>query len=98
MALRFDLNPPRELAHTLLTALARSALCTGFYACILDALLRGGAMTIFPIMLCMVDDLAVRTHCICRLHPKCKFCISRFQPAPARTLHSSNPPEHTRMF
>ena len=41
MALRFDLNPPRELAHIILTALARSAQCTEFYACILDALLCG---------------------------------------------------------
>jgi hypothetical protein len=52
MALRFDLNPTRELANTFLTALARSAQCTGFYACILDALLCGGAMTIPTIMLC----------------------------------------------
>jgi len=46
MALRFDLNPPRELAHTLLTVLARSAQCTGFYAWILDALSRARAPTI----------------------------------------------------
>ena len=42
---------PRELAHISLTALARSAQCTGFYAWILDALLRGGAMTILTVML-----------------------------------------------
>jgi hypothetical protein len=71
MALRFDLNPPRELAHIILTALARSAQCTEFYACILDALSRGGAMTV-PTIICAVhgDNLAVRTHCICPLHPK----------------------------
>jgi hypothetical protein len=46
MALRFDLNPPRELANTFLTALARSAQCTGFYAWILDALSRARALTI----------------------------------------------------
>ena len=45
MALRFDLNPPRELAHTLLTVLARSAQCTGFYEWILDALSRARAHT-----------------------------------------------------
>ena len=46
MALRFDLNPPRELANTFLTALARSAQCTGFYEWILDALSRARALTI----------------------------------------------------
>jgi hypothetical protein len=37
---------PRELAHISLTALARSAQCTGFYAWILDALSRARALTI----------------------------------------------------
>jgi hypothetical protein len=46
MALRFDLNPPRELPNTFLTALARSAQCTGFYAWIVDALSRARALTI----------------------------------------------------
>jgi hypothetical protein len=46
MALRFDLNPPRELPKTFLTALARSAQCTGFYAWILDALSRARTRTI----------------------------------------------------
>ena len=98
MALRFDLNPLRELAHILLTALARSAQCTGFYAWSLDARLRDGALTILTGMTTAMHNLAVRTHCTCRLHSNSKFCISQFQPTPARTLHSSNPPEHTRMF
>ena len=38
-------NPPIELPHTLLTALARVARWTGFYARGLDALARGGAST-----------------------------------------------------
>ena len=98
MALRFDLNQVRVRAHTLLTALARSAQCTGFYARSLDARLGDGALTILTDMTTAMHNLAVRTHCTCRLHPNSKFCISQFQPTPARTLHSSNPPEHTRMF
>ena len=98
MALRFDLNQARVRAHTLLTALARSAQCTGVYAWSIDACLRDGALTILTGMTTAMHNLAVRTHCTCRLHPNSKFCISQFQPTPARTLHSSNPPEHTRMF
>ena len=54
MALRFDLNQARVRAHTLLTALARSAQCTGFYAWILDALSRARALTISKSMLHVV--------------------------------------------
>ena len=45
-ALRFDLNALRVLAHTFLTALARSAQWSGIYAWHLDALVRIGALTI----------------------------------------------------
>jgi hypothetical protein len=45
MALRFESNPLRVTPHISLTALARSAQRTGFYACIVDALLRGSVMT-----------------------------------------------------
>ena len=48
---RAHTSHPRELAHISLTALARSAQCTGFYAWLLDALLRGGAMAILTVML-----------------------------------------------
>ena len=53
---------PRELAHISLTALARSAQCTGFYAWILDALLRGGAMTILTVMLARCEISRYVTH------------------------------------
>ena len=75
MALRFGLNRMRELAHISLTALARSAQRTGFYVHRVDALALGGALTILTGMTTTMHDLAVRTHCTCLLHPKCKFCI-----------------------
>ena len=50
--LRVRTHAPCELSHVSLTALARSAQRTGFYACILDALSRGSVMTIPTIMLC----------------------------------------------
>ena len=40
MALRFDLNPTRELKNTILIALVCSAQCTGVLACIIDAISR----------------------------------------------------------
>ena len=43
---RAPTNPPRELPHIFLTALARFARWTGVYACCLDALVRSGVMTI----------------------------------------------------
>ena len=49
--LRADSNPPCELPHIFLTALARSAQCTGVYACCLDALVRSGVVTIMTSML-----------------------------------------------
>ena len=98
MSLRFDSTQLREIPHVSLNALARSAQRTGFYAPSFDALSLGGALTILTGMTTAMHNLAVRTHCTCRLHPTSKFCISQFQPAPARTLHSSNHPEHTRMF
>ena len=45
MALRFDLNPSRELKNTILIALVCSAQCTGVLACIIDAISRDSAMT-----------------------------------------------------
>ena len=75
MALRFGLNHLRESAHISLTALARSAQRTGFYARSLDALSFGGALSILTGMTTAVHNLVVRTHCTCLLHPKCKFCI-----------------------
>ena len=98
MTLRFGLNQLREIAHVSLTALARSVQRTGFCVRSLDALSLGGSLAILTGMTADMHNLAVRTHCTCRLHPTSKFCISQFQPAPARTLHSSNHPEHTRMF
>ena len=44
MALRFGLNPPRELAHCFLTALSRVERWTGFYECELDAMARDGGL------------------------------------------------------
>ena len=52
MALCFDSNQARVLVNTFLTARARSAQWTGFYACTLDALSRGSVMTIPTIVLC----------------------------------------------
>ena len=46
MDLRFESNPLRVTPHISLTALARSAQCTGFYAWILDALSHARALTI----------------------------------------------------
>jgi hypothetical protein len=54
-ALRFDLNAPCVLAHTSLTALARSVQWTGFYACCLDALGRSGVVTIMTSMLAAIS-------------------------------------------
>ena len=45
MALRFDLNPTRELKSTILIALVCSAQCTGVITCILDAVSCETAMT-----------------------------------------------------
>ena len=60
MALRFGSNAPRELAHILLTALARLAQWAGFYVRRLVALVRNGAFTILTVTAAMHDDLAVR--------------------------------------
>ena len=46
--LRFDSNYARDLANTVLIALARSAQWTGFYACHFDALVCISALTILP--------------------------------------------------
>ena len=45
MTLRFDLNPPCEPAHILLTALARVARWTGVYAWGIDARAHGDDLT-----------------------------------------------------
>ena len=60
--LRATSNDPCELSHISLTALARSAQCSGFYAWILDALLRGGAMTILTVMLAQSTISRYVTH------------------------------------
>ena len=68
--LRAPTNAPCELPHISLTALARSAQWTGFYALCLDALARSGALTIFPGMTTAMRNLAVRFACIRLLRPK----------------------------
>ena len=60
MSLRFDSNQLREIPHVSLTALARSAQRTGFYAPSFDALALGGALTILAGMTTTMHNLAVR--------------------------------------
>ena len=74
MALCFDSNQARVLVNTFLTARARSAQWTGFYACTLDALSRGSVMTIPTIMLC--------TATISRCAPTASVCYTRRSPPP----------------
>ena len=92
--LRFDLNALRALAHTSLTALARSAQWSGIYAWHLDALVRIGALTILTGMaqVCAISRMQRL------LHLNFKSCITEFQPTPAHASHSSNSPAHAHMF
>ena len=53
-------NAPCELPHISLTALARSAQWTGFYALGLNALARSGAATIMTSITAAMRNLAVR--------------------------------------
>ena len=64
--LRFDLNALRVLAHTSLTALARSAQWSGIYAWHLDALVRIGTVTVMTSMLAAMRCEA--QHLIAILH------------------------------
>ena len=52
-------NQPREISHIILTALARVAPWTGFYACCFDALVLFGASTILTGMAAGICDLAL---------------------------------------
>ena len=59
--LRFDSNYARDLANTVLIALARSAQWTGLiYALCLDALARSGTVTILTGITAAMCNLAVR--------------------------------------
>ena len=73
--LRVRTHAPCELSHVSLTALARSAQRTGFYARSLDALSFGGALTILTGMTTTMHNLAVCTNCTCLLHPHSESCI-----------------------
>ena len=53
-------NPPRELPHIFLTALARSVRWTGVYEPRLDAIARDGTSTIHRLHGLLRGDLAVR--------------------------------------
>ena len=68
-------NAPCELPHISLTALARSAQWTGFYALCLDALARSGAVTIVTSITTAMRNLAVRFACIRLLHPIFYFFV-----------------------
>ena len=57
---RAPTNPPRELPHIFLTALARSVRWTGVYEPRLDAIARDGTSTIHRLHGLLRGDLAVR--------------------------------------
>ena len=67
--LRVDLNGPREEPHIFLTALARVAQRTGFYARYLDPLMRNGVLTILA---SMAFSMCVRTR-----SPACNVCYTQ---------------------
>ena len=62
-------NPPRELPHIFLTALARVAQRAGFYARCLDPLMRNGVLTILA---SMAFSMCVRTR-----SPACIVCYTQ---------------------